>query len=78
LSLLKRQDKGIEKRKQGGCLGMRIAEKVMKNMSGVPVSQIPFEEGKTGAPVVNLKTARQVKIDIPCEILETGEKIYEQ
>jgi ABC-type uncharacterized transport system substrate-binding protein len=52
---------------------MQIAEKVMKIMSGVPVSQIPFEEVNR-APVVNLKTARQVKIDLPYEIPENGRK----
>ena len=57
--------------------GRQAVEMVKKIHAGTPVSEIPMETVTKGSLLVNAKTAEKMQIDIPYEILETAEQVYE-
>jgi len=57
--------------------GRQAVEMVKKILAGTPVSDIPMETVTKGSLFINAKTAEKFKIDIPYEILETADHIYE-
>ena len=60
-----------------GVWGQQMADMVIKVLNGTPVSQLPMETVSKGKLMVNAKTATQKDIEIPYEILETADRIFE-
>jgi ABC-type uncharacterized transport system substrate-binding protein len=59
---------------QWGRQAVAMAKKIM---DGTPVSAIPMESVTKGSLLINAKTAEKLGIEIPYEILESAEKVYE-
>ena len=57
--------------------GHQAVQMAKKILAGTPVSEIPMETVNKGSLLVNAKTAEKLKVDIPYEILESADHIYE-
>ena len=57
--------------------GQQAVAMVKKIIDGTPVSEIPMEAVTKGSLLINAKTAEKFKIEIPYEILESADHIYE-
>ena len=57
--------------------GNQVANMVIKILNGTPVSDIPIEKVSKGKLLINAKTAITKNIDIPYEILNSADHIYE-
>ncbi|RJQ65531.1 MAG: hypothetical protein C4519_27645 [Desulfobacteraceae bacterium] len=57
--------------------GRQAAAMGVKILGGTPVGQVPIEQMQKGSLIVNVKTAKQMNVNIPYEILSSAEKIFE-
>ncbi|MBA3029213.1 MAG: hypothetical protein FP816_10445 [Desulfobacteraceae bacterium] len=57
--------------------GEQVGTMVLKTLSGTPVKDIPMETVMKGKLLINAKTAIDKKIEIPYEILNSADHIYE-
>ncbi|MBU4316541.1 MAG: hypothetical protein KKF30_04630 [Proteobacteria bacterium] len=57
--------------------GEQVGNMVLKTLSGTPVKDIPMETVMKGKLLINAKTAIDKKIEIPYEILNSADHIYE-
>jgi len=60
-----------------GIWGKQMADMVIKIIKGTPVSDIPMETVSKGKLLINAKTATEKKIEIPYEILNSADHIFE-
>ena len=60
-----------------GVWGKQMADMVMKIIKGTPVPEIPMETVSKGKMMINARTATQKNIEIPYEILNTADHIFE-
>ena len=60
-----------------GIWGRQMGDMVVKIINGTPVSDIPMETVSKGKLVINAKTAMDKNIDIPYEILNSADQVFE-
>jgi putative ABC transport system substrate-binding protein len=60
-----------------GVWGKQMADMVVKIINGTPVSDIPMETVKKGKLLINAKTAMEKNIEIPYEILNSADHVFE-
>lgn len=57
--------------------GVEVAEMAVEILNGKNVSEMPAKPIEKGALHINTKTAQRLGIDIPFDVLEVAEKVYE-
>ena len=60
-----------------GVMGKQMADMVVKIINGTPVSDMPMETVKKGKLIINAKTAVRKNIEIPYEILNSADHVFE-
>ena len=60
-----------------GVWGKQMADMVVKIINGTPVSEIPMETVQKGKLLINAKTAMKKNIEIPYEILNSADQVFE-
>lgn len=58
-------------------MGRKAAEVAVKILSGASPGDIQYVQSKKGKLVINMKTAQQYGLEIPYEILESAEEVFE-
>ncbi len=57
-------------------MGVQAAKMALKVINGIPISQIPIEDAQKRERVINLNRAKELKIKIPLEVLDTIDEVY--